>query len=204
MPRLGGAVGEHDPTDALYFEEFHPSGEPCGGLVPGSGLMTFGSSTQVLALLSRLRPDHAWVVRTLAALARERQWNADPRFGQARRRHLKVFQASGPKFHVSSSRNRDSITEHGLDWTRMGAAPGLMGRSAPTLPVVFLEYHLEACDFFIRMARYPVDVWEVDADGLWAESGPDEWIVVPEPIPPERLRLVKPGRSGTDELPWFS
>src|SRR5580704_12918361 len=67
MPRSGDAVGEHHPTDALYFEEFYPSGEPCGGLVPGPGLMTFGSSTQVLALLSRLRPDHAWVVRTRAA-----------------------------------------------------------------------------------------------------------------------------------------
>ncbi len=204
-PRSGDEVGEHDPTDTIHFEELHPSGEPCGGLVPGLGLMTFGSPTSVLASLSRLRPDHEWVVRTAAALTRERLWSHDPRYGLERRRDLKVFRAAEAKFHVSSSLNRDSIAEHGLDWTRMGAAPSIMGRSSPELPVVFLEYHLEACDFFIRMARFPVDVWEVDADGLWAESGPDGWIVVPEPIPAERLRLVKPAKSDRGRLPrWFS
>jgi len=28
-------------------------------------------------------------------------------------------------FHVTSALNPDSILAHGLDWTRMGAAPGL-------------------------------------------------------------------------------
>jgi len=34
-------------------------------------------------------------------------------------------------FHVSSVANRDSILAYGLDWTRMGAAPGIAGSLAP-------------------------------------------------------------------------
>ena len=33
-------------------------------------------------------------------------------------------------FHVSSALNRESILAHGLDWTRMGAAPGIAGSPA--------------------------------------------------------------------------
>jgi hypothetical protein len=44
------------------------------------------------------------------------------------------------------------------------------------------------------------DVWAVPIDGLWLENGPDGWVILPEPVPPERLRLVEtdipPGRFG--------
>jgi hypothetical protein len=32
-----------------------------------------------------------------------------------------------PLYHVTSVRNRGSIRAHGLDWTRMGEAPGIAG-----------------------------------------------------------------------------
>jgi hypothetical protein len=204
VPLSGDAVGEHDPTERIHFEELHPLGEPCGGFRPSLGLMTFGDVTQVVASLSQLRPDHEWVLRTRAALDRERDWNRDPMFGNPRRQHLVVFRSMGPKFHASSSENRDSIEEHGLDWTRMGTARNIMGKTSPELPAVFLEFHRDACDFYVRMARFPVDVWEVDTDDLWAECGPDGWSIVPEPIAPERVRLVKPAKKGGRLPRWFS
>ena len=41
-------------------------------------------------------------------------------------------------FHVTSALNRDSILAHGLDWTRMGAAPGIAGSLTPEEEGVFL------------------------------------------------------------------
>ena len=41
-------------------------------------------------------------------------------------------------FHVTSALNRDSILAHGLDWTRMGAAPGIAGSLTPEEEGMFL------------------------------------------------------------------
>lgn len=71
----------------------------------------------------------------------------------------------------------------------MKAASGVAGSKSFELPVVFLEYSLDACGFFQRMARFPTDVWSLNTDGLWAENGPDGWVMIPEPISPDRLRL---------------
>jgi hypothetical protein len=192
IPASANHVGEGDPTDTIHFEEMTADGEPCGGYRHSSSLMSFGNTARVLSALSRLNPTHEWVVRACAALERERGWSRNPRIGpRARRRRLAVFQPAGPKFHVSSTLNRDSIGEHGLDWNRMGAAPGVAGRMSHDLPATFVEDHLEACDFFIRMARFPVDVWEVNTEGLWAEGGPDGWLMIPEPIAPDRVCLVR-------------
>jgi hypothetical protein len=73
----------------------------------------------------------------------------------------------------------------------MGAAPSVVRKRSPELPGIFVEDRIEACEFFIRMARFPVDVWEINVDGLWGESGPDGWVLIPEPIPSQRVRLVR-------------
>jgi hypothetical protein len=196
IPASANHLGENDQTELVHFEEMTSAGEPCGGYRHSASLMSFGNTARVLSALSRLNPTHEWVIRATAALEREREWSRHPKIGSwARRRRLAVFQPAGPKFHVSSTLNRDSIAEHGLDWNLMGAAPGVAGRLSHELPVIFVEDHLEACDFFIRMARFPVDVWQIHTDGLWAESGPDEWTMLPEPVPPERLSLVKRDQS---------
>ena len=48
-------------------------------------------------------------------------------------------------FHVSSSLNRESIREHGLDWARMGAAWGMAGSREPEVEGNFLcrEYEVD-------------------------------------------------------------
>jgi hypothetical protein len=51
-------------------------------------------------------------------------------------------------FHVSSALNRASTMAHGLDWNRMGAAPGIAGSQSPEVEGVFsqgcLSYSLPA------------------------------------------------------------
>jgi hypothetical protein len=53
-------------------------------------------------------------------------------------------------FHVSPVANRASITAHGLDWTRMGAARGIAGSRAPEVDGVFLCASDFDVDFFVR------------------------------------------------------
>lgn len=66
-------------------------------------------------------------------------------------------------FHVSSVKNRESIRAHGLDWGRMGAAPGIAGSAVPEADGVFLCPDEFTAGFFIRMNNTggPVDVWAV-------------------------------------------
>ena len=66
-------------------------------------------------------------------------------------------------FHVTSALNRESILAHGLDWTRMGAASGIAGSSAPEEAGVFLCRDEGEAGFFVRMNNTggPVDVWSV-------------------------------------------
>jgi hypothetical protein len=120
-----------------------------------------------------------------AALARERTWART-----ARRSMLIVREASGEMFHATAQENRQSIQRHGLDWRHMGFAPGIAGSPEPELPAVFLCESLDEIEFFTRVSRLPADGWAVRVDGLWVESGPDGWIILPEPVPSERLRLV--------------
>ena len=44
-----------------------------------------------------------------------------------------------PYWHVTSSRNRQSILEHGLDWRRMAFAPGIAGSPVPEREGCFLS-----------------------------------------------------------------
>ena len=101
--------------------------------------------------------------------------------------------------HVTPSVNRGSIAEHGLDWTRMGRVPGIASTPAPAgdvyrpqLPVVFLCGSWPEADFFTGFGQHPlVDVWEVDVRGLELDDAPDGWLLCRQPIPRERLRLVR-------------
>ena len=103
-------------------------------------------------------------------------------------------------FHVSSARNRASIRQHGLDWRRMGAAPGIAGSPVPEQEGAFLADGEFSVGFFLRMNNTggPVDVWAVEgvvpAD---LETSPEGFLFQPGVIPPDRLRLhrqdVPPG-----------
>jgi hypothetical protein len=170
----------------IEFEEFDPGAFVCGARCQGTGTYGFGSVDQALAAASGLAEDHRWVAAVCAALARERTWTR-----AGRRSVLLVEEASGEMFHATAAENRQSILRHGLDWRQMGAAPGIAGSREPELAAVFLCESREEVGFFTRMSRLPADVWAVRVDGLWVESGPDGWIILPEPVPPERLRLVE-------------
>jgi hypothetical protein len=67
-------------------------------------------------------------------------------------------------FHVSSSRNRESIQAHGLDCSRMGAARGIAGSTTPEQDGCFLcldEFEMEWFVNSINNTGGSVDVWEV-------------------------------------------
>jgi len=66
-------------------------------------------------------------------------------------------------FLLTSAMNRESILAHGLDWTRMGAAPGIAGSPVPEKEGVFLCRDEFEAGLFVRMNNTggPVDVWAV-------------------------------------------
>ena len=94
-------------------------------------------------------------------------------------------------FHVSSSLNRDSIAEHGLDWRLMGAAPGIAGSPVAEQEGAFLTDSEFGAEFFLRMNNTggPVDLWAVDGvargdlevspEGFLYQPG----VILPEPFP---------------------
>jgi hypothetical protein len=106
-------------------------------------------------------------------------------------------------FHMSSTRNRESIRQFGLDWTRMGAAPGIAGSSRPEVAGCFLMAE-EEIDWFLTINNTggPVDVWRVDGidEGRMVEN-PNGYWYLPERVAPSMLALVmtdlpsrRPGR----------
>lgn len=66
-------------------------------------------------------------------------------------------------FHVTSSRNRDSIEAHGLDWRQMGAVAGIAGSRRPEVEGVFVCTDRGTADWFLELNNTggPVDVWEL-------------------------------------------
>lgn len=104
-----------------------------------------------------------------------------------------------PHFHVSSSLNRASIQEHGLDWRLMGAAPGIAGSPDAEQEGCFLVADEFTADFFVRMGvdRGPVDVWLVsDVDPELLVESPEGFDYLPAPIPPEQLTLHRADVTG--------
>jgi hypothetical protein len=67
-------------------------------------------------------------------------------------------------FHVTSTANRASIEEYGLDTSRMGAARGIAGSYSPEAEGCFLVAGEWEVDWFVRMNNTggDVDVWAVD------------------------------------------
>jgi hypothetical protein len=102
-------------------------------------------------------------------------------------------------YHVTSSRNRESIETHGLDWTRMGAARGIAGSRRPEQDGCFLCLDDHEVDWFVRMNNTggTVDVWAVDGiDGADLIESPEGHCFLPRRIPRERLELVQTDVSG--------
>ena len=96
-------------------------------------------------------------------------------------------------YHVTSVLNRESISEHGLDWTRMGAASGIAGSQVPEEQGIFLcsDYDLP---FFLRINNTggPVDVWGVDGvDDTLLEDNGNGFFYVPERVPASRISLLQ-------------
>ena len=99
-------------------------------------------------------------------------------------------------FHVTSSKNRDSIWRHGLDWTRMGASCGIAGSPTPEQDGIFLCRGEPETRFFIsgNNTGGPVDVWEVDGvDAAELVESPEGFSLVPRQIPPSQLRMIREG-----------
>lgn len=94
-------------------------------------------------------------------------------------------------FHATAAANRESIRRHGLDWRRMGAAPGIAGSTRPELPAVFACDSRDDISFFLHIARTPADIWAVDVEGLWVETGPYGWWIISQPIGPGCLTLAE-------------
>ncbi|WP_107654565.1 hypothetical protein [Nocardia suismassiliense] len=97
-------------------------------------------------------------------------------------------------FHVTSALNRVSITRFGLDWRRMGAAPGIAGSHRPEQQGCFLALNDFEVEWFVRMNNTggPVDVWEVhgiEADDL--VLSPEGLHYFPGTIAAAQLRLVR-------------
>ncbi|WP_189262041.1 hypothetical protein [Streptomyces fuscichromogenes] len=97
--------------------------------------------------------------------------------------------------HVSSVLNRRSISRHGLDWTRMGAAPGIAGSGRPEVEGIFVCRGEEEADFLLQINNTggPVDLWSVDGidEGSLLDNG-NGFVYLPDRIPAARVRLVRP------------
>ena len=83
---------------------------------------------------------------------------------------------------------------HGLDWTRMAAAPGIAGSQVPEEDGVFVCRDEFDAEFFVRMNNTggPVDVWAVEGIGedqlVTSGSG---FLYFPGRIPSGQLTLVR-------------
>jgi hypothetical protein len=172
---------------AIEFEEFNEEGNLAAGRRDDTGAFGFGSPTAVISTLAERAADDEWVRTVVNALDRERSRAA----GGWRRYHIEVIRGTGALAHASSQLNRESIREHGLDWQRMGAVPGIAGSRGPEIDANFLDT-IDSVSFFFRMPAADPDVWLVDAEGLWLESGPDGWWITRKTIAPSRLRLADP------------
>lgn len=96
-------------------------------------------------------------------------------------------------YHVSSALNRASITEHGLDWRRMGIAPGIAGSAEPEVQGCFLARGEHDRRHFVAMNNTggPVDVWRVDhVDASRLRTSKHGYTYYPGTIDPDQLTLV--------------
>ena len=96
--------------------------------------------------------------------------------------------------HISSRRNRGSITSFGLDWSRMADAPGIAGSLAPEQKGCFLCRDEFEVAWFLRLNNTggPVDVWAVDGvDERDLVESPEGFLFLPGCVPRSRLTLLR-------------
>lgn len=96
--------------------------------------------------------------------------------------------------HVSSVLNRQSIAQHGLDWARMGDAPGIAGSRRPEVEGIFLCRGEEEAEFFLQInnTRGPVDLWSVDGiDERSLLDNGNGFVYLPGRVPAARVRLLR-------------
>jgi hypothetical protein len=91
---------------------------------------------------------------------------------------LSAKQVTGPWFHATFARNRESIRRHGLDSRRM-AGQGIAGSTAPEAAGTFLSSDLDDAHWFARMGsrQGSVDIWAVALNDCH-EGGPAASAVV--------------------------
>lgn len=102
-------------------------------------------------------------------------------------------------FHVTSTRNRASIERWGLDWSRMGAAPGIAGSRRPEAEGVFLARGSSEADWFVQMNNTggPVDVWQVQGvDRRSLRDSGNGHVYLPAVVPPDRITRVREDLPG--------
>jgi hypothetical protein len=109
--------------------------------------------------------------------------------------HNPASDATVTFFHVTSSMNRESIEEFGLDWSRMGSARGIAGSYEPEQKGCFLCEDESETNWFIRMNNTggTVDVWEVTGvSPSELVQSPEGHFFVPRTVPKECMTLVRP------------
>jgi hypothetical protein len=182
-----------DPGNVEYPIELVELDDEAGvwaGAFPGCP-DAYGSAGEVIAALTSRPLDDPWVREVVAALDRDREWATRWGAGTGRlRQHLEIVRGRGTRVHATAAANRESIDRHGLDWNRMGLAPGLAGNTRPELPAIFVCEDLDDVSFLLRMAQVPTDIWSVDVDGIWLENAPNGWHVISHPVARERLTLL--------------
>ena len=111
-------------------------------------------------------------------------------------------------YHVSSSRNRDSIKAHGLDWSFMTTSAGIAGSREPEAEGVFVCLDKFTVDFFVRMNNTggPVDIWAIDdVDQTHLTDNGSGFTYLPTRIAPKHLTLLDQdlpaGPQPDEELP---
>ena len=95
-------------------------------------------------------------------------------------------------YHVSSTRNRDSIEAHGLDRSRMGAARGIAGSPVPEVEGVFLCRDLDEVQWFSAFGDDAVDVWAVEVDEVDLVTAPEGYFYVPGVVARSAITRVDP------------
>jgi hypothetical protein len=99
----------------------------------------------------------------------------------------------GRCYHISSVRNRESISRHGLDVSRMGVAMGIAGSPMPEQQGSFLCFDEFTVEFFIGLNNTgtAVDVWAVDGVDTSVLLEVNGCSYYPGHIPPSQLQLVR-------------
>ena len=150
----GWTVAVVSDAGDVELEQLDAAGEDWYGDGPG-GAAT-GSIDAVLASCAPSASDPEWLQAVAAVIRRDL---AD---GGGRRSRLLVTRASGTWYHATFSRNRSSITRHGLDWRRLRGS-GIAGSEKAEAAGVFLCIDLESAQWFAEMGNRhgqgPVDIW---------------------------------------------